>query len=141
MEENRVSRDTQADLDRLQTHFERAAQAVMGGGSNTQAARDVLALRDALAELVRVIDRAGLSNLSSGVQLGPIVWYVKASDAMDSARSALAAQPAASTWTLRSPDGLVYEVDAPATTAPHVADAMAKRAVPVRAKVPQADHG
>lgn len=44
----------------------------------------------ALRELVRVIDAAGLHNLSNGVQLGPTVWYVKAHDAMESARAVLA---------------------------------------------------
>jgi hypothetical protein len=46
-------------------------------------------LRRALSHLVEVIDAAGLLNLSNGVQLGPTVWYVKASEAMDIARAAL----------------------------------------------------
>ena len=46
-------------------------------------------LREAAMGLVRVIDAAGLYNLSTGVQLGPTVWFVKASDAMDAARTAL----------------------------------------------------
>lgn len=48
-----------------------------------------LALAEALQHLVSVIDTAGLLSLSNGVQLGPTVWYVKASDALDEARSAL----------------------------------------------------
>jgi hypothetical protein len=43
-------------------------------------------LRQALTELVGVIDAAGLHNLSRGVAFGPTVWYVKASDAIDAAR-------------------------------------------------------
>jgi hypothetical protein len=47
-------------------------------------------LLEALETLMGVIISAGLSNLSRGVQLGPTVWYVKASDAMDSAKAAIA---------------------------------------------------
>jgi hypothetical protein len=43
----------------------------------------------ALRNLVEVIEAAGLLNLSNGVQLGPTVWYVKASDAIDYAKRAL----------------------------------------------------
>jgi hypothetical protein len=50
-------------------------------------------LREALAGLMHVIDAAGLHNLSRGVQLGPISWFVKASDACDTARAALARHP------------------------------------------------
>jgi hypothetical protein len=46
-------------------------------------------LRDALSDLVKIVDAAGLMNLSKGVQLGPTVWYVKASDAMEYARRTL----------------------------------------------------
>lgn len=49
------------------------------------------ALVEALKELVVVIDAAGLRNLTTGVQLGPTVWYVKANDAMDAAHAALKA--------------------------------------------------
>ena len=45
----------------------------------------------ALKELVAVIEAAGLHNLTNGVQLGPTVWYVKASDAISSARAAITA--------------------------------------------------
>jgi FtsZ-binding cell division protein ZapB len=48
-------------------------------------------LRDALESLVEIIDKAGLSNLSNGVQLGQTSWYVKASDRLDTARTALGA--------------------------------------------------
>jgi hypothetical protein len=47
-------------------------------------------LLDALSELVWIIDRAGLLNLSNGVQLGPTSWYVKASDRLEAARAVLA---------------------------------------------------
>jgi hypothetical protein len=47
-------------------------------------------LLGALGNLIGVITDAGLFNLSNGVQLGQTVWYVKASDAMDSARAAIA---------------------------------------------------
>ncbi len=49
----------------------------------------VKALREALTNLTNVIDAAGLDNLSNGVQLGPTVWFVKATDAMNYARAAL----------------------------------------------------
>lgn len=58
---------------------------------------DIDALRAVNAELVEalegfigVINAAGIYNLSRGVQLGQTVWYVKASDAMESSRAALA---------------------------------------------------
>lgn len=44
---------------------------------------------EALADMLGVIDAAGLLNLSNGVQLGPTVWYVKASDATDYARATI----------------------------------------------------
>lgn len=47
-------------------------------------------LLEALKDLTGVITAAGLSNLSRGVQLGPTVWYVKASDAMESSLAAIA---------------------------------------------------
>lgn len=42
--------------------------------------------REALRDLVEIIDRAGLHNLSRGVELGQTVWYVKASDRITYAR-------------------------------------------------------
>lgn len=36
--------------------------------------------REALSELVWIIERAGLHNLTRGVELGQTSWYVKASD-------------------------------------------------------------
>lgn len=44
----------------------------------------------ALNNLVDIIDKAGLGNLSKGVQLGAMSWYVKASDAVEWAREAIA---------------------------------------------------
>jgi hypothetical protein len=55
------------------------------GASRTAEARDKLA--EALRNLVSVIDAAGLHNLSRGVELGPTVWFVKASAAMDYAKT------------------------------------------------------
>lgn len=49
------------------------------------------ALRDALKHLAAVIDAAGVFNLSRGVELGPVVWSVKCTDAMRDAHAALAA--------------------------------------------------
>ncbi len=43
----------------------------------------------ALGGLVRVVEAAGLDNLSRGVQLGATSWYVKASDALKYAQSVL----------------------------------------------------
>lgn len=47
------------------------------------------ALREAVVSLLRLIDAAGLHNLSTGVQFGPTVWYVKASDELARVRAAL----------------------------------------------------
>ena len=57
---------------------------------NTRAANSHDRLIEALEGLVTVIDAAGLYNLSTGVQLGGTVWYVKATDALDEARALLA---------------------------------------------------
>ena len=56
-----------------------------------QSQEQIKLLREALAELWRVIDIAGLHNLSNGVQLGQTSWFVKASDAVEQARQALEA--------------------------------------------------
>lgn len=59
--------------------------------TNDQAKDEEIAeLVGALAELWRVIDIAGLSNLAKGVQLGQVSWFVKASDAVEQARATLA---------------------------------------------------
>jgi hypothetical protein len=42
-----------------------------------------------LADLIDVIDAAGLLNLSNGVQLGQTSWYVKASERLELARAAV----------------------------------------------------
>lgn len=47
-------------------------------------------LHDALAELVWIIERAGLHNLTRGVELGQTSWYIKASDRLAAALAALA---------------------------------------------------
>lgn len=47
-------------------------------------------LFEALVETWRVLDAAGLHNLSNGVQLGPTVWFVKAKDAQELSRAAIA---------------------------------------------------
>ena len=47
-------------------------------------------LLEALRCLVKVIDAAGPINLSRGVQLGPTVWFVKASEACDYALAVIA---------------------------------------------------
>jgi hypothetical protein len=63
-------------------------------GSPRESLRDALALYDelleALIETWRVIDAAGLQNLTRGVQLGQTSWFVKASDAEALARAAIA---------------------------------------------------
>lgn len=43
-----------------------------------------------LNRLVEIIEMAGLINLRNGVQLGPTVWFVDASDRMGAAHRALA---------------------------------------------------
>jgi hypothetical protein len=49
------------------------------------------ALEASLGGLVQIIDAADLYNLSRGVELGPTVWYVKASDSMSTAKALLEA--------------------------------------------------
>lgn len=46
-------------------------------------------LRDALRGVLNLIDKAGLHNLTNGVQLGQTVWFVKMSDAITYAQEAL----------------------------------------------------
>lgn len=51
-------------------------------------------LRDSLQDLVTIINKAGLLNLSRGVELGATSWYVKASDRLKQAEWALSNYPA-----------------------------------------------
>jgi len=46
-------------------------------------------LRSALIGLVAIINKAGLVNLSHGVQLGSISWLMKATDAVNYAEMVL----------------------------------------------------
>jgi hypothetical protein len=50
----------------------------------------MLSEKEVLTEMVRLIESAGLLNLSNGVQLGATSWYVKMSDCMESAKAVLA---------------------------------------------------
>lgn len=43
----------------------------------------------ALDDLVNIIEKAGLMNLSNGVELGQASWYVKANDRLEYAKSVL----------------------------------------------------
>lgn len=52
------------------------------------AAEDAAKLRAALGRLADLIDSAGIRNLATGVQLGPVSWTVKMDDAMEQARAA-----------------------------------------------------
>ena len=47
-------------------------------------------VREALEGLADIIDAAGLTNLSNGVQLGALSWHVKASERLGFAREVLA---------------------------------------------------
>lgn len=47
-------------------------------------------LLSALSGLVAIVDKARLENLMNGVQLGPVSWFVKASERMDYARAVIA---------------------------------------------------
>jgi hypothetical protein len=78
-----VARVTRADQDAIIGDMKRAMERIEADGET----------REALADLVKVIDAAGLYNLSTGVQLGPTVWYVKASDALERARAVLGDEP------------------------------------------------
>ena len=44
----------------------------------------------ATERLIKVIEMAGIGNLSRGVELGQVSWSVKAHDAMEAARLAIA---------------------------------------------------
>ena len=50
---------------------------------------EVERLTVALRGLVEIIEKAGLYNLSRGVQLGPMVWFIRASEAVEIASAAL----------------------------------------------------
>ena len=47
-------------------------------------------LINAARRLLSVIDSAGLHNLTHGVHLGQVSWFVKATDAVDATRAAIA---------------------------------------------------
>ncbi len=74
------------------TQIDNAIAAVEGavGAVTVRKLAEFDEMRGALFQLTSVINSAGLHNLSAGVQLGPTVWYVKASDAMERASAALA---------------------------------------------------
>ena len=61
-------------------------------GELATATAQVEQLREALEGIVKVIETAGLQNLSNGVQLGATAWFVKAEDAVNYAKSTLAAK-------------------------------------------------
>lgn len=65
------------------------------------AAPEVLA---ALEGLVWIIQKAGLHNLSRGVELGQVSWAVKASDRMEAAQWAIRKATAAS--SVGTPEGV-----------------------------------
>jgi hypothetical protein len=77
----------------------------------------------ALRRLVNVIDAAGLLNLANGVQLGPTVWYVKASDAREAALKALAAASVDERSQSRDTEEWLGPQDASAVPAEERADA------------------
>lgn len=68
--------------------------AVTANGPEAYANAQLIAaapeLREAMKNIVAIIDAAGLIHLSNGVQLGATSWYVKASDRLDYARAILA---------------------------------------------------
>jgi hypothetical protein len=64
--------------------------------ANTRLIASAPDLLEALKETWRVLDAAGLLNLSNGVQLGQTSWYVKANDAREQSRAAIAKAEAAS---------------------------------------------
>ena len=74
------------DQARLQ---ERAARGGHEGQKrNTESfARERDEARAALKRIVEVIESAGLHNISRGVDLGPTVWFVKMSDAIEAAKA------------------------------------------------------
>ena len=89
--------DRRDSLTRASVYFDSAIM-LWGERQYLAAERDRLTierdeLQGALAGLVGIIDKAGLHNLSKGVQLGPTVWYVKASDWLELARSLLPDPP------------------------------------------------
>ena len=47
-------------------------------------------LIEAANDMVGIIEKAGLLNLSNGVQLGPTVWYVRACENLRLLKDALA---------------------------------------------------
>lgn len=76
---------------------------------------------DALKSLVEIIDKAGLSNLTNGVQLGQTSWYVKASARLEDARAAIAdleaeiAQEVEPVWFACDTEGAEFDVTFVAT--------------------------
>ena len=51
--------------------------------------KELARVREALEDLVVVIQSAGIYQLSNGVELGGTVWFVKCSDAIKQAQAAL----------------------------------------------------
>lgn len=81
--------ELESQRDALQAEAQIAASVAK---TNEDALRATLKqAREALEETWRILDAAGLLNLSNGVQLGPTVWYVKAIDAQALSRAAISA--------------------------------------------------
>lgn len=66
-------------------------------------------LAEALSDLVEIIDKAGLLNLSNGVQLGATSWYCKASERLEYARAVLADAALAGLAPAEAPIGELLE--------------------------------
>lgn len=67
-----------------------AAQKPAEPSAPSDPAATVREIADALRNIIKVVNSAGALNLSRGVQLGPTVWYVKMTAALEQGDRALA---------------------------------------------------
>lgn len=81
-------------------------KAALHTESNGMLAQERDRAQAALAGLVKIIDKAGLMNLSNGVELGQTSWYVKANDSLEFARTQLPACKKCGAKSAELEDGL-----------------------------------
>jgi hypothetical protein len=78
-----------AELQRAKTEAIVTKKALFKLKSETVPKHVADKLAEAASRIAKVVEMAGASNLSNGVQLGPVSWLVKMNDALEQTRLAI----------------------------------------------------